>query len=175
MIRSRTLKRFSRNLVTVILFLLKVNDKTWSYMPQPLHVRLMRTMTSGDLSPQGCHKDYRRSPDGQLDFKGKNPFEDSQTGFVGSFSRRHQFNSAIFSVVNALLLKPFPFESRDRLVAIRETSPRVSSRQRFRRRDHKDSGAWVSGRFAADSGTQPRNDKLALWRGFVGICCPDRF
>jgi len=32
-------------------------------------------------------------------------------------------NSAIFSVANALLLKPLPFENLDRLVAIRETLP----------------------------------------------------
>src|SRR5262245_45757252 len=32
-------------------------------------------------------------------------------------------NSAIFSVVNALLLKPFPFENLDRLVMIQESFP----------------------------------------------------
>ncbi len=32
-------------------------------------------------------------------------------------------NSAIFSVVNALLLKPLPFENLDRLVAVRESMP----------------------------------------------------
>ena len=32
-------------------------------------------------------------------------------------------NSAIFSVINALLLKPLPFENLDRLVAVRESMP----------------------------------------------------
>ena len=32
-------------------------------------------------------------------------------------------NSAVFSVINALLLKPFPFENLEELVSIREQLP----------------------------------------------------
>ncbi len=36
-------------------------------------------------------------------------------------------NTAIFSVVNAVLLRPLPYQDADRLVALQETSPRVGA------------------------------------------------
>ena len=54
-------------------------------------------------------------------------------------------NTAAFSIVNALLLRPYPFPDLDRLVLVRESGPKVLSEQRVAPADFLDMQREVAG------------------------------